>query len=89
MVRNLDQQRENHVKKVIVAAGGWSSKVFEMLNICIPIKGSITNDSDLTCTKNSTCLMYHSGRHLTIKQSKAGSIIIGVRGPQMSRPTVV
>ena len=74
-------------KKVIVAAGGWSSKVFEMLNISIPIKGAplqmiVTSPAP----KIINCLMYHSGRHLTMKQSKAGSIIIGGAWPANVSP---
>ena len=69
-------------KKLIVAAGGWSSKLFAMLNIDIPIKGAplqmiVTSPAP----KIVTCLMYHAGRHLTLKQSKAGSIIIGGAWP--------
>ena len=74
-------------KRVIVAAGGWSSKVFAMLNICIPIKGAplqmiVTSPAP----KIVTCLMYHAGRHLTLKQSKAGSIIIGGAWPANVSP---
>tara|TARA_B100000674_G_scaffold308775_1_gene256479 strand:+ start:2474 stop:5332 length:2859 start_codon:yes stop_codon:yes gene_type:complete len=69
-------------KKLIVAAGGWSSKIFEMLNVAIPIKGAplqmiVTSPAPQIVN----CLMYHAGRHLTLKQAKAGSIIIGGAWP--------
>ena len=69
-------------KKLIIAAGGWSSKLFEMLNIDIPIKGAplqmiVTSPAP----KIVNCLMYHAGRHLTLKQVKTGSIIIGGAWP--------
>ena len=58
-----------------------------MLNISIPIRGAplqmiVTSPAP----KIVTCLMYHSGRHLTMKQSKAGSIIIGGAWPANVSP---
>ena len=53
-----------------------------MLNIDIPIKGAplqmiVTSPAP----KIVNCLMYHAGRHLTLKQVKTGSIIIGGAWP--------
>ena len=69
-------------KKVIVAAGGWSSEIFQMLGIGVPIKGAplqmlVTTPSPQIVN----CLMYHAGRHLTLKQTKTGSVIIGGAWP--------
>ena len=35
------------------------------------------------------CLMYHAGRHLTLKQSNSGSVIIGELGQQVYHVRVI
>ena len=69
-------------KKLLIAAGGWSSEIFRMLGISVPIKGAplqmlVTTPSPQIVN----CLMYHAGRHLTLKQAKTGSVIIGGAWP--------
>ena len=69
-------------KKLIIAAGGWTAALFDMLGISVPVNGAPLQMIVTTpAPKLVNCLMYHSGRHLTLKQSNSGSIIIGGAWP--------
>lgn len=69
-------------KKLLICAGGWTSELFKMLGINIPINGAPLQMIVTTpAPKIVNCLMYHAGRHLTMKQSNTGSIIIGGAWP--------
>lgn len=64
--------------RIIVAAGGWSAKLGEMLGISIPVRGAplqmiVTEPAPALVP----CLLAHADRHLTLKQANAGSLIIG------------
>jgi len=65
-------------KYLVNAAGGWSSKISEMVGIKMPVLSApqqmiVTEASD----KILNSLISHAHRHLTMKQIKNGNIIIG------------
>ena len=65
-------------KYLVNAAGGWSSKISEMLGLKIPVLSApqqmIVTESSESIIKS---LISHAHRHLTMKQIKNGNIIIG------------
>ncbi len=65
-------------KKVLIAAGGWSAEVAKLLGIDIPVRGApiqiiVTEPAAATVP----CLVAHAGRHITMKQTESGNILIG------------
>jgi len=69
-------------KRLIIAAGGWTAALFGMLGMSVPVNGAPLQMIVTTpAPKLVNCLMYHAGRHLTLKQSNSGSVIIGGAWP--------
>ncbi len=69
-------------KRLLIAAGGWTAALFGMLGLKVPVNGAPLQMIVTTPgPKLVNCLMYHAGRHLTLKQSNSGSIIIGGAWP--------
>ena len=64
--------------RVVIAAGGWSSALGRMLGSDLPVRGA---PLQMIVTERAPplvpCLLAHADRHLTMKQSDAGTIIIG------------
>lgn len=64
--------------RIIIAAGGWSAQLGAMLGVELPIRGA---PLQMLVTEPAPplvpCLLAHADRHLTMKQSQAGSLIIG------------
>ncbi|MFK7854342.1 MAG: FAD-dependent oxidoreductase [Granulosicoccus sp.] len=68
--------------RVLIAAGGWSTQIAQMLNADLPIRGAplqmiVTSPAPPLVP----CLLAHAGRHLTMKQSASGTVIIGGAWP--------
>lgn len=65
-------------KRILIAAGGWSAGVARMLQINLPIRGA---PLQMVVTETAPpllpCLIAHADRHLTMKQTDAGTILIG------------
>ena len=65
-------------RRVLIAAGGWSAQVAAMLGARLPIRGAplqmIVTDP---APPILPCLLAHADRHLTMKQTDAGTILIG------------
>ncbi|WP_200546658.1 FAD-dependent oxidoreductase [Erwinia sp. S38] len=64
--------------RVINAAGAWAAKVAEMVDVPLPVKGA---PLQMIVTEQSAPridhLIAHAGRHLSLKQTAHGSILIG------------
>jgi len=64
--------------RVIIAAGGWSARIGAMLGADLPVRGA---PLQMIVTEPAPplvpCLLAHADRHLTLKQARAGSLIIG------------
>ena len=65
-------------KYLVNAAGGWSSKITEMLGIKMPV---LSAPQQMIVTESSVpiipSMISHAHRHLTMKQIKNGNLIIG------------
>jgi glycine/D-amino acid oxidase-like deaminating enzyme/bacterioferritin-associated ferredoxin len=65
-------------RKVIIAAGGWSSHPARFLGVDLPIRGA---PLQMLVTEPAPpmvpCLLAHADRHLSMKQAASGSILIG------------
>lgn len=68
--------------RVLIAAGGWSTQIAQMLGADVPIRGA---PLQMIVTAPSPplvpCLLAHASRHLTMKQATSGSVIIGGAWP--------
>lgn len=67
-----------HAARVLIAAGGWSAQIAAMLGARLPIRGAplqmvVTDPAPPLLP----CLLAHADRHLTMKQTDAGTILIG------------
>jgi glycine/D-amino acid oxidase-like deaminating enzyme/bacterioferritin-associated ferredoxin len=64
--------------RVVIAAGGWSAQLGRMLGADIPVKGA---PLQMVVTERTApvlpCLLAHADRHLTMKQTRAGTVLIG------------
>lgn len=64
--------------RIVIAAGGWSAQLGGMLGADIPVKGA---PLQMVVTERTApvlpCLVAHADRHLTMKQTQAGTILIG------------
>jgi glycine/D-amino acid oxidase-like deaminating enzyme len=68
--------------RILIAAGGWSAHLARLLGAEIPIKGA---PLQMVVTAPGPalvpCLLAHADRHLSMKQTAAGSVIIGGAWP--------
>ena len=68
--------------RLVIAAGGWSSALTEMLGVPVPVRGA---PLQMVVTEPAPplvgCLVAHADRHLTLKQSATGQILIGGAWP--------
>ncbi|MEM7567287.1 MAG: FAD-binding oxidoreductase, partial [Pseudomonadota bacterium] len=64
--------------RVVLAAGGWSAQLAAMLGAQVPVKGA---PLQMVVTETAPplvpCLLAHADRHLTMKQTDAGTLLIG------------
>ena len=74
-------------RRILIAAGGWSFQVAQSLGIHLPIRGA---PLQMVVTAPAPplvpCLLAHADRHLTMKQTASGSIIIGGAWPAITGP---
>lgn len=63
---------------ILIAAGGWSAQIAGLLGATLPIRGAplqmIVTDP---APPILPCLLAHADRHLTMKQTDAGTLLIG------------
>lgn len=68
--------------RIVIAAGGWSAQLGQMLGIALPIKGA---PLQMIVTEPAPplvpCLVAHADRHLTLKQAVSGGLLIGGAWP--------
>jgi glycine/D-amino acid oxidase-like deaminating enzyme len=74
--------------RILIASGGWSAHVAAMLGVRLPIEGA---PLQMVVTAPGPplvpCLLAHADRHLTMKQSAAGSVLIGGAWPAETDPS--
>lgn len=72
-------------KRILIAAGGWSFQIAQMLGTSLPIRGA---PLQMVVTAPGPplvpCLLAHADRHLTMKQTASGSVIIGGAWPAIT-----
>ena len=72
-------------KRILIAAGGWSFQIAQSLGVKLPIRGA---PLQMVVTAPGPplvpCLLAHADRHLTMKQTASGSIIIGGAWPAVT-----
>ncbi len=65
-------------RHLVLAAGGWSAELARMLNVEIPVRGA---PLQMVVTETAPplvpCLLAHADRHLTMKQTEIGTLLIG------------
>ncbi|MHA7876203.1 FAD-dependent oxidoreductase [Roseivivax sp.] len=65
-------------RRVLIAAGGWSAELGAMLGARVPVRGA---PLQMVVTERTgpvlPCLVAHADRHLTMKQTQAGTVLIG------------
>ncbi len=75
-------------RRIVIASGGWSDQIARLLGARLPIRGAplqmVVTAPGPTLVP---CLLAHADRHLTMKQTAAGSVIIGGAWPAMTGPT--
>lgn len=71
--------------RVLIAAGGWSNQIATMLGATLPIRGA---PLQMVVTAPGPplvpCLLAHADRHLTMKQTASGTVIIGGAWPAVT-----
>ena len=69
-------------RRIVLAAGGWSAELGAMLSVLLPIRGA---PLQMVVTETApplvSCLVAHADRHLTLKQTSTGGILIGGAWP--------
>ena len=70
------------VGRLVVAAGGWSAGIAAMLDVEVPVRGAplqmvVTEPVRPLVSQ----LIAHADRHLTLKQTSAGQVLIGGAWP--------
>ncbi len=74
-----------NTKRILIAAGGWSNDIAGMLGAKVPIRGApLQMIVTAPAPELVPCLIAHADRHLTMKQSALGSIIIGGAWPAVT-----
>ncbi|WMS42923.1 FAD-dependent oxidoreductase [Acuticoccus sp. MNP-M23] len=75
-------------RRVLVAAGGWSAHITRLLGVDVPVRGA---PLQMVVTETAPplvpCLLAHADRHLTMKQSDAGTLLIGGAWTARTGPT--
>ncbi|MEM1362075.1 MAG: FAD-dependent oxidoreductase, partial [Pseudomonadota bacterium] len=75
-------------RRILIAAGGWSRQVAQMLGVDLPIRGAplqmVVTAPGPTLVP---CLLAHADRHITMKQAASGSVIIGGAWPAQIAPS--
>lgn len=67
-----------HAPRLVIAAGGWAAQLGRMLGADIPVKGApLQMVVTERCAPVLPCLVAHADRHLTMKQTAAGTVLIG------------
>ena len=65
-------------RKVLIAAGGWSAEIAQMFCVGVPVRGA---PIQIIVTESvppvAPFLIAHAGRHITMKQTDSGNILIG------------
>lgn len=65
-------------RKLVLATGGWSGMVGRMMGVGIPVRSA---PLQMIVTEPAPplvpCLLAHADRHLTMKQTVAGTLLIG------------
>jgi len=73
--------------KVVIAAGGWSAQIGRMFGVELPIRGA---PLQMIVTEPAPqlvpCLVAHADRHLTLKQTDVGTLLIGGAWPSRVGP---
>ncbi|MFK7996567.1 MAG: FAD-dependent oxidoreductase [Granulosicoccus sp.] len=73
--------------RILIAAGGWSTQIAQMLGAELPVRGApLQMIVTAPAPPLVPCLLAHAGRHLTMKQAASGSIIIGGAWPASPGP---
>jgi glycine/D-amino acid oxidase-like deaminating enzyme/NADPH-dependent 2,4-dienoyl-CoA reductase/sulfur reductase-like enzyme len=71
-----------HAGRIVLAAGGWSAQLGDMLAVPLPVRGT---PLQMVVTEPApplvSCLVAHADRHLTLKQTATGGILIGGAWP--------
>jgi glycine/D-amino acid oxidase-like deaminating enzyme len=77
IVSSSDGQKVR-AEKLVIAAGGWSAQLGQMLNVKTPVQGAplqmLVTEPAPPIVKQ---LIAHADRHLTMKQASNGNLIIG------------
>lgn len=64
--------------RVVLAAGGWSAGLARQLGVAVPVRGApLQMIATETAPPLVPCLLAHADRHLTMKQTDAGTLLIG------------
>jgi len=75
-------------RRVLIAAGGWSARIARLLGAEIPVRGA---PLQMVVTEPGPplvpCLIAHADRHLTMKQTDAGTVLIGGAWPAVTGPS--
>ena len=65
-------------RHLVLAAGGWSAELARMLDVDVPVRGA---PLQMVVTETAPplvpCLLAHADRHLTMKQTDIGTLLIG------------
>ena len=70
--------RQVIARRLILAAGGWTGALGDMLGARLPVHGApLQMVVTETAPPLAPCLLAHCDRHLTMKQAVAGNLIIG------------
>ena len=64
--------------RLVIASGGWTAALTRHLGVDVPVRGA---PLQMIVTEPAPplvpCLLAHADRHLTMKQTKTGTILIG------------
>lgn len=75
-------------RRLVIAAGGWSAELGRYLGTDIPVRGA---PLQMIVTEPGPplvpCLIAHADRHLTMKQTDAGTVLIGGAWPAETGPS--
>ena len=65
-------------RKLLIAAGGWSAGIARLFDVELPVRGA---PIQIVVTESvppvAPCMFTHAGRHITMKQTDSGNILIG------------